>query len=250
MSELIKKEIIDFLKKHRQAQYSQILNAVSADEIEVLNALLELEYEHVVKRLGGPDPSSPLTSSTWTIIAPRLEEKSSHHVEEQEKNALIIVSSMPSFLRDKLRILYKELGIISYEEALFYIAKKSTEKLRIISPFVDDLILFILHKTHAKRIYLLTEEQNSVIEKALKIFPLEVRLIHERDEKAGKISGIHAKVLIADLKLALIGSANIRYNHFIFNLDVGLMIYHRKIVERLVRLFDFLWAEAKPYNDL
>ena len=71
----------------------------------------------------------------------------------------------------------------------------------------------------------------------------------------------HAKILVADGKLSLIGTANMGYSSFELNFEVNVLLYHKPIAGKLSQVFftdletaekidTELWCRRPAYEQL
>jgi phosphatidylserine/phosphatidylglycerophosphate/cardiolipin synthase-like enzyme len=67
-----------------------------------------------------------------------------------------------------------------------------------------------------------------------------VRYLNERRDRA-LLYQMHAKIILADLERAYVGTANLTDTSIHYNLELGLLVEDRRTVGELVRLFDILF---------
>jgi cardiolipin synthase A/B len=77
-----------------------------------------------------------------------------------------------------------------------------------------------------------------------------LRVLHRFGVKVHKQKNyrLHAKLLVADHKTALVGSMNIDRSAFDLRRELGIVIEDAKIVERLEQVFAHDWAESHHYD--
>ncbi|HEY8516935.1 MAG TPA: phospholipase D-like domain-containing protein [Candidatus Binatia bacterium] len=59
---------------------------------------------------------------------------------------------------------------------------------------------------------------------------------------------LHAKIIIADERRALVGSMNIDRRSFDQRRELGIVLEDQRLVERLSRIFEHDWHKAEPYS--
>ena len=59
---------------------------------------------------------------------------------------------------------------------------------------------------------------------------------------------LHAKSVMADREIALIGSTNMDYRTFQLHYECGVLLYHMPVVEDLLEDLDGILAESRPYT--
>ena len=59
---------------------------------------------------------------------------------------------------------------------------------------------------------------------------------------------LHAKSVMVDREVALIGSTNMDYRTFQLHYECGVLLYHMPVVEDLLEDMDAIMAQSKPYT--
>ncbi|MDE6456407.1 MAG: cardiolipin synthase, partial [Dysosmobacter sp.] len=59
---------------------------------------------------------------------------------------------------------------------------------------------------------------------------------------------LHAKSVMADREVALVGSTNMDYRTFQLHYECGVLLYHMPVVEELLEDMDGILAESRPYT--
>lgn len=59
---------------------------------------------------------------------------------------------------------------------------------------------------------------------------------------------LHAKSVMADREVALVGSTNMDYRTFQLHYECGVLLYHMPVVEELLEDLDGILAESAPYT--
>jgi len=126
---------------------------------------------------------------------------------------------------------------------LFAGAKRS---LKILAPYVDPSFTALLALTQAPVQVLTTAGEgrgtraSPVLERCAALRRVAVRYLNERRDRA-LLYQMHAKMILADLERAYVGTANLTDTSIHYNLELGLLVEDRRTVGEFVRLFDILF---------
>lgn len=175
-----------------------------------------------------------------------------------------IVISFPNF--DKFGLnseLEDNNNIITLENSIINLIKKSTKTLDICSPFMEvgtikQIIDLLIKKSYdGVNVRILVREMFTIDSKRIEDIKDLVRFIKRkkldsnfeiRDYhyfKDNKVySSIHAKFIISDNKYAYVGSGELRYNSIKKNLEIGVLIKGDKIIT-LNKIFENIWRTSK-----
>jgi hypothetical protein len=138
-------------------------------------------------------------------------------------------------------------------EAFKIVIREAHGELLILSPFMDLL-----------GVHLLRDDLYRLIERKI---PIRV-MTREPDEAVcgflntlfGNLASIrflasyrthrrlHAKLLMADRSIAYLGSAEIRLNAMVHNVEMGVLVRNGKMLNRIHTTFETLWAEATEHK--
>lgn len=242
-------KIINIIKKrHGAAHFKDFLNSINADRNDIILALLELEYQGKIKRKEA-DRYIPFTSATWVLADDQGLSST------KEKCVYSIVISLPQNLPPNARNILEQtihggasqIPLLKYDEAYQAVFKHAQNELLISSPFIDQILLYYLNETQARKILLLTDDvRNVLVKKISKTLPhVKIRTLAQYSG-GNKMLGVHAKLVIADKETVLLGSANISSVHLVYDLDIGILFHCRKLAEELSRIFYLLWDNADP----
>lgn len=252
----IKKKIIQLLyEEKRPATTEYICNKLNIPKSLASLALYSLLKEGVIKRIytDNYDPTRPFDTASWI-----LEEKYIELTEVKEVAKLKyiqLVLSVPLFMLNQRTRLLNQYEALDFHDAYTHIIEIANQELKIICPVIDVYALFPLVtkiiNSEDLKIKILTEISKSkdiiYLLGALKFRNIEIRDVARTMRYGGyerKMFGIHAKIIIADNEVVLIGSFNLSKHHYLVNFDIGFIIYDKGIVKKLSLLFDELWNYA------
>ncbi len=80
-------------------------------------------------------------------------------------------------------------------------------------------------------------KSNPVLERCAMARPIAVRYLHER-RGGSQLLQLHAKMVLCDHRAAYVGSANFTDTSLRYNLELGMFVEDRRILDELHRLFD------------
>lgn len=179
-------------------------------------------------------------------------------------NELSIVVSKPNLKEISIQGIEDRNHQINSVDCFCHIMSSAKETIRICSPFIQHNVLlsdsfpeFEKLLTNALNkgieIRLLTRELHKrkddvqwIIDIACKINKensLKIVDYHLHESNGNIISSTHAKLLIADYETAYVGSAELRKNSLIINLEVGCMIKGPSVFG-LCEIFDFMFSQG------
>ena len=232
------------------AHFKDFLNSINADKNDIILALLELEYQGKIKRKE-TNRYVPFTSATWVLADEQGQTPT------EEKCVYSIVISLPQNLPTNVRNILEQtiysgasqIPLLKYDEAYQAVFKRAQNELLISSPFIDQILLYYLNETRARKILLLTDDiKNVLVKKISKTLPhVKIRTLAQYSGSS-KMLGVHAKLIIADKETVLLGSANISSVHLVYDLDIGILFYCRKLAHELSKIFYLLWENADPVS--
>jgi phosphatidylserine/phosphatidylglycerophosphate/cardiolipin synthase-like enzyme len=164
-----------------------------------------------------------------------------------------LVASVPVPLRDALRTRAPEL--LATADVFRRLLEEARTSIKIFSPYVDPAFTGLAEAVRAPMQIVTTLREtrmrsSPVLERFASSRPLAVRYLHERQASA-QMFQLHAKTILADGERAYVGSANLTDTSLHYNFEMGLLIEDRAIVERLEKVFDYVFGfAARPAGRL
>ena len=116
--------------------------------------------------------------------------------------------------------------------------------LRIICPYIDQSIDALLQAPleNNARIRFITRPQDRASPTLRRIQDNGVVVRYIREESEGtQIYQVHAKAIIADDRLAYVGSSNLTSTSLYHNFELGLLVSQPAMVQLLIEIFDDLF---------
>jgi phosphatidylserine/phosphatidylglycerophosphate/cardiolipin synthase-like enzyme len=185
-----------------------------------------------------------------------------------------LVLSLPLNMHRRRGEILNTYNAVDFFDAYREVIESAEKEIKIMSPFIDAYSLYPivdkLSKESFLSVHILTEKDNLarefdlvhlltvMREGGLNIKVRDAKLVANsevmedvkeilgREYKNYKISGIHAKLIIADTSVALAGSFNFTRFHYLSNFDIGFLIYDRYVVRTLSNLFKEMWKNGRP----
>jgi phosphatidylserine/phosphatidylglycerophosphate/cardiolipin synthase-like enzyme len=164
-----------------------------------------------------------------------------------------LVASVPVPLRDALRSRAPEL--LATADVFRRLIEDARVSIKIFSPYVDPAFTGLAEGARAPMQVVTTLREtrmrsSPVLERFASSRPLAVRYLHERQASA-QMFQLHAKMILVDGERAYIGSANLTDTSLHYNFEMGLLVEERAIVERLEKVFDYVFGfAARPAGRL
>jgi len=193
---------------------------------------------------------------------------------EAETGRIQLVLSIPLSMNKRRGELLNTYNAVDFFDAYREVIESAEEDLKIMSPFIDTYALYPIvdrvSRSKKLSVRILTERDNLAKEPDLvyllgimksgdlNIKVRDAKIVAEqyimddikellgRSPRSYKTSGIHAKIIIADKSVALVGSFNFTRFHYLSNFDIGFIIYDRSLVKVLSDLFEELWKNGRP----
>jgi phosphatidylserine/phosphatidylglycerophosphate/cardiolipin synthase-like enzyme len=240
--------IIEALKRAGGCAYPfDLANELRADPNMVVLALLRLARQGLVYRdeVTTIDYTKPLLTSKWCITS---KPERSQTQPEALGEVISLILNPP---------LYKDLngwladksfpGLIDALRAYICGARR---EVKIAMPYVGDLLGILMQECADKlrnvKIRVMTEDESASDVEPLKGYlpALQVAYATDYSRAAGKpvkVRGVHAKFVIIDDELAIVGTFNLTKYHLFVNYDIGLVV-RGPIVKYLSEIFDYLWG--------
>jgi hypothetical protein len=138
---------------------------------------------------------------------------------------------------------------LSTLEAFKIVMRASKEELLVLSPFMDLLGVYLLRDDLCRLIErevsvrVMTREPDEAVCEFLNTLSgglVSIRFL--ADYRAHR--RLHAKLLMADHSVAYLGSAEIRLNAMVHNIEMGILVRDSEILDQIRTTFEALWAEA------
>jgi len=207
-----------------------------------------------------------------TAIEEHFEDTGSRTAIEESKIQLVL--SIPLSMHKRRGEILDLYNAVDFFDAYREVVESTEKELKIMSPFIDAYALYPvvdkISKSSSLSVLILTEKDNLAKEfdavhllavmkgGGLNIKVRDAKIVAEsnimddvrellgKESRNYKTSGIHAKIIIADTAVALVGSFNFTRFHYLSNFDVGFLIYDRSTVKTLSDLFEEMWKNGKP----
>ncbi|MEM0345794.1 MAG: phospholipase D-like domain-containing protein [Thermofilum sp.] len=249
----VEKKIIQLLSGAETPKSSEFISTELKIPKNVVSAVLhELYKRGLIKKVYTPayDPTRPFDTVSWVIaekaVGTRPQQTSGVGIEEK------LVMSKPVKMADLATAILNSLEALDLHDAYNYVIEEAKHELKMMSPVIDVYAFYPLMSKLSRdrnlKVKILTEFSKSEslvhIISSQEIKNIEVRNAEKYAEYGGrrrKIFGIHAKIVIADENVALVGSFNFSSHHYIVNFDLGFLIHDAQVVRKISRLFDELW---------
>lgn len=253
--------ILNYLNVHRSCTLWSLLQNYSSKEVatesELRTVLYKLIDEGSLKLLNGK-----ITSDNSVVKLSRLP------TFKKIKDEIKIVVSKPNLKEISIQDIEDRNSQINSIECFRFIISSAKNTLRICSPFIQHNVLNIDAFPDFKKLIvdalnrgvevkLLTRELNErheevqwLVEIANKIDKgsnLSIVDYHLQEKDGSILSSTHAKILIADYDVAYIGSAELRKNSLIKNLEIGCMIRGSSVFG-ICEVFDFMFSQGDLFQ--
>lgn len=233
--------VLECIRRRGKAPTFELVKETGLKWAEVVDALAELEKSGAVARAGFLDPAKPLSTTVWAYVgAPQAKAP-------EGIGAIAGIVLNPPLLRDLGRTPAASMGLM---DSLDYIIQEASEHLRIMMPYIGDLmsVLFTQHLSSVSKlraVRVITEDAagNRAALEPLKTYMPNLQVLYatKRTDEGVKVLGAHAKLIIADEKVALVGTFNLTQAHLLVNYDVGLLV-KGKVVSYLREIYDAIWS--------
>lgn len=241
MRHLAEEKVVRFLKERGKACTLELVNEMDLSWVEALNTLSRLERGGLIRRVEVLDPTKPLATAVWEA----KEKEKAEQSKVEELGTVVGLILNPPLLRDLKNTPPASMGLL---DSLSYIVNSTSSELRISMPYVGGLIstLFTQHLQELRKLKTLrviTEEtqDNKRSLEPLSLFLPNLRVRYATRRINGiKVAGAHLKLIIADDKMAIVGTFNLTQAHLLVNYDIGLLV-RGNIVRHLCLVFDTIW---------
>lgn len=164
-----------------------------------------------------------------------------------------LVASLPVPLRDALR--HRAPELLATIDVFRRLIEEARTSIKIFSPYVDPAFTSLAENAQAPIQVVTTLKEtrmrsSPVLERFASSRPLAVRYLHERQASA-QMFQLHAKAILVDGERAYVGSANLTDTSLHYNFEMGVLIEDKPTVERLERIFDYVFGfAARPAGRL
>lgn len=256
-AEDVEKEIIELLNREKKPLTTEyICSRLSISKSLASSVLYRLLKRGIIRRIYTEvyDPTRPFDTATWVL------EGSVYFGKEdlkEDKEAIKLgyaklVLSVPLSMLSLRTDLLNKYEALDLHDAYTHVIEMAKRELKIICPIIDAYALYplITKMLNSKdlKIRILTELDKSkdviyllesIDSKNIEIKNVTRTIRFEDYER--KAFGIHAKLVIADNEVVLIGSFNLSRHHYLINFDIGFLIYDPAVVNKLSMVFDELW---------
>lgn len=253
----IRDKVIRLLRREKRPLTTEyICNKLNLPKSLASLILYNLLEEGAIKRVytDAYDPVRPFDTASWILKEETYISKEG--AEERKKTGfrrIQLVLSVPLTMLSLRSSLLNRYDALDLHDAYSHIIEIAKRELKIMCPIIDAYALYPLVTkiigSKELRIRILTEISKSrdvlYLLDSLKTRSIEVRDIarvirYKNYER--KAFGIHAKLIIADNEVVLIGSFNLSRHHYLVNFDIGFIVHDKAIASKLSSLFDELWS--------
>jgi len=250
VSKLEVSSIIEALRRVSGCAYPfELASELRADQNVIVLALLQLAKQGLVYRDDSTtiDYTKPLLTSKWCITSKPAQAPTQPEAPKMLGEVVDLVLSTR---------LYKDLdgwltgkdfpGLIDALKAYICSARR---EIKIAMPYIGDFLGLLLQECADKlrnvKIRVMTESESAGDVEPLKAYLPMLQAVYATDysraaDKPIKVRGIHAKFVVIDDELAIVGTFNLTKYHLFVNYDIGLVV-RGPIVKYLSDIFDYLW---------
>jgi len=157
----------------------------------------------------------------------------------------------PDLVLSLPRIIDREIPGKKTEDVFRTFFREATSVIRVFSPYVDPTFTSIVSETRVPVRIVTTLRKarirsNPVLERCSMIHPVSVRYLHEK-RNGSQMFQLHAKVLHSEGLGAYVGSANFTDTSLRYNLEVGVWLHEKTVLDGLRQLFDHVFDHvAEP----
>ncbi len=263
----VKKKILEVLASEGRALSSaEIMQKTGFPSYILSSALFELLKENAVRKVydSDYDPTRAFDTAKWMLLLKAGEPSSDEEPAEHQKDSdnMKLVLSVPLSLLSIKNNLLNSSNALDFSDAYIHVVEAAEEEIRIMCPVIDSYGMFPIMTKIANssriKVKVITELEKSrelsyfmdVADRSRLLVADALRKKGDGHERSRKIGGVHSKMIIADRKIALIGSFNFSKYHYLTNFDIGFLIYNRNLVEKLLRIFEEIWSYVadRPHN--
>jgi len=251
------RKIMELLSRESRPVTTQhICTTLNLPKSLASSVLYKLMKEGLIERIYTEeyDPSQPFDTASWI-----LKSGAGQHEKKEEPGGGVeayhakLVLSIPLSMYGMRAELLNKFKALDFHDAYTHVIEMSENELKIMSPVIDVYALYpLLSKIRrsggALKVRVLTEVEKSRdaahLLRILKGGNVEVKNVEKVERYANyerKIFGVHAKLVLADDEVALLGSFNLSSHHYLVNFDIGFLIYDQRTVASLSSIFNEVW---------
>lgn len=254
--ESVSRKIVELLSEEKRPLTTEyICLKLNIAKSLASSALYKLLREGIVERVYTEtyDPTQPFDTAMWVLKeGVKQAEGAIKPAEGIESKHTKLVLSMPLSMHSLRADLLNRFEALDLHDAYTHVIEMARQELKIMCPVIDAYALYPLISkilsSKGLKIRVLTEIGKSrdvmhLLEslgsKSIEVKNAEKTVRYEGYER--KAFGIHAKLVIADNEVALIGSFNLSRHHYLVNFDIGFLIYDQAVVNKLSLIFEEMW---------
>ena len=258
MNSNLYEKILNHIKEKGSSSGYEIVKSLNLSWSDTIKLLDFLEKNGIICLDEIVDPTKPFATSVWKLCQPKniVKEEVGAVGKDEMLGTVEGLILNPPLLRD-IKKDFPAMGLMmGLMDSLEFIVSSTKKSLKIMMPYVGELlsILFTSHLQNLKKIdsiQVITEdrrENKRTIEPLKQFLPnLQVAYATKRESDV-KVTGIHAKVLIADEEIAVVGTFNLLQIHLLVDYDIGVFV-KGEVVHLLAKIFDDLWEQlTKPQS--
>jgi len=254
----LKNKILEVLRQFKSPVSSELLRQqLNVDIVLLSKVLFEMYREGIIDRIYTEDydPTRPFDTVSWRIKSEKAKLKGIEHersVDISVQNFRLVLSIPMSLHMERAELLNKY-NAIDFFDAYTHVINLAENELKMVCPIIDAYGIFPiinrLTRTSSLKVRILTElDKSKDLEYVTDIVKPSRLLIADAssviETKKGfmrKIRGVHMKMIVADNKVALVGSFNFSKYHYMVNFDIGFLIYDLPVIELLSNVFEGVW---------
>lgn len=257
MTEDLRKSILEILR-NRAMHLEDIVRELRLREqnisiSEIVNALQDLKNRDLIEQIRNKNfsPARPITTSLWKAKnIPHSLPPIKKPAAASEDESVVLSASTPL-----LNLMDSKKSLIPILDAVSMVIISAEHRLYIATPYVDATLSTMVTLHYQKlsqldyiRVLVDVSEKNiSLLERLKTILPnLEYKVLGEYKQVSGtkaKVMGLHLKAVVADEKVALIGTFNFKEHHITANYDLALIV-RGQTAKDLWNILDTLWNSA------
>jgi hypothetical protein len=240
------KRLIEAIKEFGGCAYpGELAVRLKVDAGTVALVLRQLAAQGLVYRLEESvlDFTKPLLTSKWCIAEQQKAQVSSEVIGE-----VVDLIVNPKLYRD-LGSYVQRMGFSGTFDALKGYVCSSEIALKVMMPYIGDLLGVMLSECVERlsrvEVKVITEVNSaSSVEPIRGLLPnikvLYATQYNQAGSKSVKVRGVHAKLILVDRRIAVVGTFNLTKYHLYTNYDIGVVL-RGTVVGYLDELFEAVW---------
>jgi len=241
------KRIIEAIKEFGGCAYpDELAVRLKVDAGTVALALRQLTAQGLVYRLKESvlDFTKPLLTSKWCIAGQQQVQERPEIIGE-----VVDLIINPKLYQD-LGTYTQRMGFLGTFDALKGYVCSSEVSLKVMMPYIGDLLGVMLSECIERlsrvEVKVITEIASAGSVEPIKgLLPsIKVRYATQYTQAGGrnvKVRGIHAKLILVDGRVAIVGTFNLTRYHLYTNYDIGVVL-RGAVANYLDELFETVWA--------